>query len=483
MIVRFFGVKNGGGVGSINYLLDKREKIGTARVLQGDAKLTKNLIKSIDFKQKTCVGCLSFEEKNIDEKKKIEIMTDFEKALMTDEMKGRYNILWVEHTDKGRLELNFVIPKIDLESKTSLNPYYFKQDYKRIKIWQDYTNLKHNFSDPNDPNKAQTIKGTQKETKLFKNYDELDKILKDEAKQGNLKSRTEIISFLKNANIEVTRQGKDYISVKLPDSKKAKRFKRSIYDERFTGITGLEAILREKERDRNEYLQSRNGETLRRLNTDLQNSIKLKSEQYREINQRRDERSRKKYSDKTALRNEAISNNFMLDSGISTINNDISWDMVEVDRTKTNSEQLESRTNQGRRQDFNFKKQSDNNIQRRQREYSNQTQIRKENDSTRTELDGRSGIISRRARKTCERIRTTSTGIQRAKRNLRQSRDENHTIELKISIIDDRIRNIENGFKILREFIEQTKKRLKKAYEKSIKKTQRKRDNGISMGW
>lgn len=62
-------------------------------------------------KHKTCVGVLSFEEKDIDEQLKFKLMADFEKALMTDEAQGRYNILWVEHNDKGRLELNFVILK------------------------------------------------------------------------------------------------------------------------------------------------------------------------------------------------------------------------------------------------------------------------------------------------------------------------------------------------------------------------------------
>lgn len=85
-------------------------------------------------KHKTCVGCLSFEEKNIDENIKKELMESFENALLTPEMQGRYNILWVEHTDKGGLELNFVIPKIDLESKKAFNPFITLRIEKKLKF-------------------------------------------------------------------------------------------------------------------------------------------------------------------------------------------------------------------------------------------------------------------------------------------------------------------------------------------------------------
>lgn len=129
MVVKFFKVKQGGGdgTGSIKYLLDSRVSKGTARILQGDKKLTQDIILSLNKQAKACVGCLSFEEENLPEAQKYEIMRDFENMLMP-EMQGRYNILWVEHTDKGRLELNFVIPKVDLVSGRAFNPYYHKID-------------------------------------------------------------------------------------------------------------------------------------------------------------------------------------------------------------------------------------------------------------------------------------------------------------------------------------------------------------------
>ena len=119
MVVKFFSNKKGGSVKALDYLFNEREKNGTARVLVGDEQLTRNIINSISFKHKVCVGCLSFEEENL----KYKIMEDFEKHLLPSLESDQYNILWVEHTDKGRLELNFVIPKIELTRKIALNPF------------------------------------------------------------------------------------------------------------------------------------------------------------------------------------------------------------------------------------------------------------------------------------------------------------------------------------------------------------------------
>ncbi len=46
MLVKFWGTNQGGGDGdgSVNYLLNERVKQGTAKVLRGDANLTKSLL-------------------------------------------------------------------------------------------------------------------------------------------------------------------------------------------------------------------------------------------------------------------------------------------------------------------------------------------------------------------------------------------------------------------------------------------------------
>ncbi len=297
MLVKFWGINQGGGDGdgSVNYLLNERVEQGTAKVLKGDANLTKSLLLSLTQKHKACVGCLSFEEPDIDESLKYELMESFENALLTESMQNRYNILWVEHTDKGRLELNFVIPKIDLERRKAFNPYYHKVDLKRIDLWKDCINLKHNFTNPKDLEKQHNIQQHQTKNpqnkELLATYEKLDKLIQDNL--GKLfNSREDIINFLKANQCEVTRQGKDYISVKLPNEPKAKRLKGFYYHETFRTITDIrdqisEARQRESQREHsNPHTTNDNhAELLRELENELHRHIEHKQRYYERLHQ------------------------------------------------------------------------------------------------------------------------------------------------------------------------------------------------------
>ena len=53
MIVKFLPTKNGGGLGSVNYLLNERQEKGTARVLKGSEAQVRALIAQMQYKQKT----------------------------------------------------------------------------------------------------------------------------------------------------------------------------------------------------------------------------------------------------------------------------------------------------------------------------------------------------------------------------------------------------------------------------------------------
>ncbi|MCW1369500.1 molybdopterin-guanine dinucleotide biosynthesis protein MobA, partial [Campylobacter jejuni] len=165
---------------------------------------------------------------------------------------------------------------------------------KRIETWGDYINLRYGFTNPKDPAKEQTIQGSKKAKELFKDYESLDKILHQQVADEVINSRDELITFLEQNNIEVTRKGKDYLSIKLPESKKAKRFKGSIYNEQFTSFAELREIRGEKERRAKEYNRRDNEKELGRLEQELKELISLKSQFYRETIRTINERLRKK---------------------------------------------------------------------------------------------------------------------------------------------------------------------------------------------
>ena len=285
MYIKFFGNKKGGSKASVNYLLDDRVTKGTAKILKGNAEFTKSIIGEIKNKQKVTVGSINLSEgETLTQKEKEKIMADFEKTLCPGMSEDQYNILWVEHVDKGRLELNFVIPKIELTTQKAFNPYFHKVDFSRIDMFEDIQNIKYNLQSKKDPANAQTLQGEKKDINLVKDYQELDNTLHELVQSRDIQSREHLISLLNENNIKVTRTNKEGISIKLPDSKKAKRFKGSIYNEQFTSITELEAISEATDRRIKEFSK-------RDTSRELERTIK-KLDEY---NEQKAQHNRKKY--------------------------------------------------------------------------------------------------------------------------------------------------------------------------------------------
>jgi hypothetical protein len=326
MVVKFFSNKKGGSVKALDYLLNEREKDGTARVLVGDEQLTRNIINSISFKHKVCVGCLSFEEENIDEDLKYKIMEDFEKHLLPSFESDQYNILWVEHTDKGRLELNFVIPKIELTRKIALNPFYHKQDLSRVDVWQNLTNVTYGFTDPKDPAKQRTLQGASKKISLQKDYEELDVTLHELVKSGQIQNREQMIELLNQNEIFVNRVGSDYISIKLPDSKKARRYKEGIYCEEFGSIGEFENISKRTEQRIDEYNRR-----------DTQGEIRFYTNKLNEYTQRKSEYIKSKYPRRVESKEQIpVDNNRSNESSPIDYNNDILFPIAKSNQRFTN---------------------------------------------------------------------------------------------------------------------------------------------------
>ncbi len=169
-------------------------------------------------------------------------------------MLERVNVLWVEHSDKnGRLELNFLIPKIDMPTGKSFNPYLAKFDQHRIDLIKRIINNEYNLSSPDDPAREQTISGNKKNIVHYQNLEELDKKLHELVREGYIKNRDHMIELLNQSGIEVTRSTKKSITVVLPNQKTKNRLKGGIYDANFTGAQGLGELSKSSSRRIREF--------------------------------------------------------------------------------------------------------------------------------------------------------------------------------------------------------------------------------------
>ena len=229
MIVKFFTHGTGGSKGVFDYLLkDKEQPDGKrldAEVLRGDIDNQALLIDSLDFKQKYTSGCLSFTESadQVTEEQKNALMDGFEQTIRAGLDVDRVSVSWIEHRDKGRLELNFVYANVDLEHGRAFQPYVHNVDKRRVNAWKDMQNIEHGFTDPSDP--------TNK--RLMGQRDNLPRDVKDARQaitegltalvaEGAITSRADVVQSLTDSGFEIARQTDKAISIKNPDPK-AKR--------------------------------------------------------------------------------------------------------------------------------------------------------------------------------------------------------------------------------------------------------------------
>ena len=240
MIIKIHSRGTGSGSGPVDYLLGKDRQRDDARVLRGDAERTRELIDGCDFARAYTSGVLSFQEADIAEPEKARLMDEWEQTLMTGLDKDQYACLWVEHQDKGRLELNFVIPNIELQSGKRLQPYFDRADRPRVNAWQTLTNDRLGLRDPNDPAYRRPL--TQASDLPRDKQQAAEKLtagLMNLMAQGAIRSRQDVVTQIESIGLTVARETKSSISIADPSGGRNIRLKGMIYERDFKFGEGL----------------------------------------------------------------------------------------------------------------------------------------------------------------------------------------------------------------------------------------------------
>lgn len=263
MLVKINKHGKSSGKSPIDYLLGaKRDRAG-ARVLEGNPFLTEKLIDATDYSQRYTSGTLSFEEapERFTEEQKKDIMQRFESTVFAGLESDQYNVLWIEHIDKGRLELNFLIPNMELRSGKRFQPYYYVADKRRVNAFQNIINYEYKLTDPHDPAKKRTINpfttGSEKtpspynsKNKKLKDIDKSDELREEiyrrmneeyeknkerNARDWQLRGRKGVIKWLEEQEMNIERVTQTSISISSPNSSISRnvRLKGALFNERY----------------------------------------------------------------------------------------------------------------------------------------------------------------------------------------------------------------------------------------------------------
>ena len=241
MIVDFFEHGTGEASGPLDYFLGKNRDREHAKILLGDVNEVAELIDCSPYEKRYTSGCLSFYESDLNEDDKAQIMRDFEKTLFPGLTPENYRILWVEHRDKineetgeRRLELNFLIPNIEIESGKRLQPFFAKADLDRVDAFKKIVNYEYDLFDPDDPINRRSVKIAQnlpKESKEFKAqvHDEITLAICDDL----IYDRKSLLNWCETVGFEVTKITKKQISIKNPETGRPEVFKGEFYEQNF----------------------------------------------------------------------------------------------------------------------------------------------------------------------------------------------------------------------------------------------------------
>ena len=190
----------------------------------------------------------------------------------------QYNICWIEHTDKGKLELNFFVPNVELSTGKRLNLYYDRADRHLAESFKKAVNLEYGLTSPDDPQKCQTVsidKPLPKNTKDA--IAALNGLIEHEFSQGNIQNRQDVIACFEKNGFEISRQGKDYLSIKNENGRNV-RLKGAFYEQFFEADKARRAIA---EAERGGNRESHRGE-VEQAREQLQQSVKAKLRENRQ---------------------------------------------------------------------------------------------------------------------------------------------------------------------------------------------------------
>lgn len=238
MISKFFiHGKNGSG-GVMDYMLGADRNREGASVLRGDPQLVASVIDSLhEQKHQYTSGVLSYSE-FISDADKQAAMDAYERFLSANGAVD-LSITWIEHTDKGRTELNFIVANVDLNTGRAYTPYVDSMDFGVRSALDDYLNTQSQDLDPDDPANKRIgssahdyIKNSKDRKALIISIDKhLEQSAQERIASGEAWTRKDTIAELKNLGFEITRQNQKGLSIGHPDLQKNVRLKGAIYEQ------------------------------------------------------------------------------------------------------------------------------------------------------------------------------------------------------------------------------------------------------------
>ena len=249
MLVRFLSHGKGSAKAAAKYLVGELDAEGRERegveVWRGNPDMVAAVADSLDFERRYTSAVIAWAPEDRPTGEQIEaVLDEFEKTAWAGLEPDRYAWTAVLHRDRGGgVHAHILAAQCDLQTGRSLNiaPPGWQQTLAPLR---DAFNHEHGWSRPDDPARARAqrpghvayIEASRLRAGLEHEADPRTLIrdyLVQRVEHGAVKDRAEVVSALEDVGLDVTRQGKDYITARDPDSGKRWRLKGELYERDF----------------------------------------------------------------------------------------------------------------------------------------------------------------------------------------------------------------------------------------------------------
>ena len=249
MLVKFLARGTGSARDAADYLLGERDAAAKPRegveVLRGDPNEVADMADSLEFEHRYTSGVIAWAPEDEPTDAEIEAVLDaFEDTAWAGLEPDRYAWAAVLHRERGGgAHVHILAARCDLETGRSLNiaPPGWQKTFGPLR---DAFNHEHGWARPDDPARARVeqpghrayVEAARLRAGLRLEASPRDLIrdyLLQRVEHGTVRNRHEVVSALREAGLEVPRQGKDYLTALDPETGDRWRLKGELYGENF----------------------------------------------------------------------------------------------------------------------------------------------------------------------------------------------------------------------------------------------------------
>lgn len=251
MHIKHLDTGTGSARSAKDYLLQDHDHKGEVRssvqVLRGNPEFVTQLADSLDFKHKYTSAVLAWHKDDKPTPEQInEAVSEYERVAFAGLNHDQYASYAVMHDND---HVHIVTARVELSTRKSLNiaPPGHEKTYDLVR---DKLNEKYGWAKPNDLTRKRLVNDSlniHAEVKANEAKKMVNDTVTELVNAGKLADRTDVRTYLAQFG-EITREGKDYISLKPKGFKKAFKLKGAVYEREFK----LDGFIKEVEREQGE---------------------------------------------------------------------------------------------------------------------------------------------------------------------------------------------------------------------------------------